>query len=228
MKRFIFIALSCVSTALAAIALGILVSGKIQEYPDQYRLVNILAIPIFALTAIICYIVQSVMKDIEWKKYKAEHPEEAKLIQQQRNAQAVSAANSVGDYDIYRLSVLRGSIASIFGRILVSVLLAAFVGTGVLIWYIWVSYTWFFIKLTRNYIIGIGVCLFCVYYFADKYGNFPQPWATISAAAFICGVFVIDLINIIRYIALKNKIRKAGTAIKRLSREQKKAFRNAK
>lgn len=225
MKRIIFVILSCVTAFLSAGALGLFVSDYFHDYPDQYRLATMLAIPIFALISIVCYIIQSVMKDKEWKKYQAEHPEEAQRIKQQIHDRAV---NSVGDYDLYQLGVLRGRIVSIFGRIIVSAVITGLLGGNILISYIWVSYCWFFIKLTRNYIIGIVACLICVYYFADKFSSLPQPWFTIWSLALIGSAFIIDLVNIIRYIALKRKIAKAGMAIRKLSREEKIAFRNAK
>ncbi len=225
MKRNIFVILSCLTAALSFGALWLLLSDKLHGYPDKYRLAAILAIPIFAIIAIICCIIQSVLKNKEWKKFQSEHPEEAYTIQQQVQAKNL---NNVSDYDIYQLSVIRGKIGSIFGRIIAAVLLTAFGGGNVFISYIWVSYSWFFIKLTRNYIIGIVICLISVIYFADKITSLPEPWMTISATALIAGAFIIDLINIIWYIVLKNKIKKAKMAIRKLSREEKIAFRNAK
>ena len=224
MKRSIFIVLCCISTVLSVGALLLLMSDRLYGYPDQYRLAVILAIPVFALIAIICYIIQSVLKDKEWKKFQAEHPEQAQTVREQLYAQA---QNAVGDFDLYQLSILRGKIGSIFGRILAAVLISSFSG-DVLIWYIWVSYGWFFIKRTRNYIIGIVACFLSFLYFAEKISGLPAPWNDIMTFVLIGGAFIIDLINVIRYIALKHKITKAGMTIRKLSKEEKMAFRNAK
>lgn len=229
MKRTVFIILSVIG-ALVSICMFAVVFCKdlaemlLVKFPTLTLLPFLIAACVAALFSIICYIIQSVIKSVEWKKYQKEHPEEAHEIRQQMIAET---SNSIGNYQLYQLADLRSKIFSIFGRCLVAAILnGVFQMDGVLIMYFWVSYSWFFIKLTGNYLIGIIVCIAAFIWGATKISTLPEPWGAIAAVVLILGIFIVDLVNIIRYIALRVKITKNGMKIRKLTRDEMKMYRN--
>ncbi len=233
MKRAIFIVISCISALIAIGLLFLIVNVDMTDkfllhFPSLTRLSILIGIGASALVSILCYIIQSVMKDLEWKKYQKEHPEEASIMRQQMQA---AAQNSITDYHLFQLVDLRNKVLSIFGRGIFAALLSI-TGIDPMASYIIISYCWFFIKLTGNYIIGIIAafisCIALIYY-VDKYlSQLPQQVTEIIVLLMIFGIFIIDFVNVIRYLALKSKIAKAGLKIRKLSKEEMSMYRNTR
>ena len=233
MKRTVFIILSVIS---ALVCIGSLMAmlnedtmQKISQYlPGMDTGKLLITMGISGLLAVICYIVQSVMKDLEWKRFQKEHPEQAEAIRQQKQ---IDTANSVTDYDFYQLSELQSKIGSILGRGVFAALLSV-TGVGVTASYLIISYCWFFIRLTRNYLIGLIAAVLSFYAllnYADRLlKQLPEKIGNIVMFMMFFGIFIIDIVNIIRYLVLKGKIKKAGIAVRKLSKEEMRMYRTAK
>lgn len=111
------------------------------------------------------------------------------------------------------LQTLKGKMTGIIGRIVATLLLIAVFEKGdfsqFFITYLVVSYCWIFIKATGNFIIGIiaflAFLLVGIEMIMEKIGD----KAGVLAVILILGVFIIDLINIIKYIKLKIQLRNA-------------------
>lgn len=133
---------------------------------------------------------------------------------QVQNNNADAGTPAVVEVDLSTLSSLESSIWSIGGRWIVSFLISFLLSMGsVFIIYIWVSLAWFFIKLTHNYLIGIVVCAISMAALFDKISNMSGAVNLIATFALVFGCFIIDIINVIRYIRLKTKLKKMGITI---------------
>ncbi len=133
---------------------------------------------------------------------------------QVQNNNAAAGTPTVVEVDLGTLSSLESSIWSIGGRWIVSFLISFLLSMGsVFIIYIWVSLAWFFIKLTHNYLIGIVVCVISMAALFDKISNMSGAVNLIATFALVFGCFIIDIINVIRYIRLKTKLKKMGITI---------------
>ncbi len=233
MKRTVFIILSVIS---ALVCIGSLMAmlnkdtmQKISQYlPGMDTGKLLITMGISGLLAVICYIVQSVMKDLEWKRFQKEHPEQAEAIRQQKQ---IDTANSVTDYDFYQLSELQSKIGSILGRGVFAALLSV-TGVGLTASYLIISYCWFFIRLTRNYLIGLiaaALSFYALLNYADRLlKQLPEKIGNIVMFMMFFGIFIIDIVNIIRHLVLKGKIKKAGIAVRKLSKEEMRMYRTAK
>lgn len=226
MKRFVVSALTVLSL-IALIASLLSFMGVFGEWATAYTLELLIGVAVFGLMFVVCFIIKSIMDAKEKKRMLEEHPD---MVHYQNHQKIVHSENMMSEYKLYELQTLRGKLGSIIGRLIVAVLLSMALSGGgmgmILIDYILVSWCWFFVKLTRNWIIGIVVAIFALLYFGDKVQNMENGefWAGVM----LIGVFVIDLINLIRYISLRVSITKAGMNIRRLTREEMKNYRNYK
>ena len=130
---------------------------------------------------------------------------------------------------MYELQCLKGKIRSIIGRLLVSLVIASFLNNisigGVLITYIMVSWYWIFVRITRNWIIGIILGFIAFLFCADRISNMSGQKSNIWAFVLLFGLIIIDFINIIRYFSIKAHIIKDGITIRKLSREEMRRYR---
>lgn len=223
MTRIFFTVVSIISAILAALTFAV-VYKQLIDIPEEYEIAVIGAIPLFALISVISLFIQSGIRQKNEKQYRADNPAEGSIIRQEMIAENSYAMESA----LFQLQVLRGKISGIVGRVIAAILLGTLLGNGslltFLLMYIIVSYCWLFIKATGNYIIGIVAFILVMYGVIDgvleKFGDKQE----LVAAGLLVGVFVIDIINIIRFFALRVKITNAGMKIRRLSREEMKVY----
>lgn len=223
MIRSVFKIVSVISIMLAAIVFYCFIKHLI-DVPQKYEIAAILSIPILLLIAAISFYIQSQIKNKQEESFRIENGAEGSIMRSSMTRAAVDTM----EYSLYELQILGRKIGGIVGRIIATVLLGMFVGTGnasmFLIWYITVSYCWIFIKATRNYLIGILAYLVFLYVGVYKLIERSGDKHEFVVAILLLGVFVIDIINIIRYIALRLRITKAGGTIRRLNREEMRAY----
>lgn len=136
------------------------------------------------------------------------------------------------EYRLYQLQVIRGKITSIIGRCIAAFLMGMFMDTGnpmmFVIYYILVSWCWIFIKATGNWLIGIVVAVVALFFAGDYISNQQETIANILSILLLCGIIILDIINVIRYIALRVSIARDGIAIRRLSRQEMKSYKTSK
>ncbi|MBP3796406.1 MAG: hypothetical protein J6I46_01350 [Ruminococcus sp.] len=223
MKRSVFIIISLISVLLAAGMIYNLLKRMI-DIPQKYEMAAILSIPILLLIAVISYYIQSHIRSKQEETFRLENGAEGNIM---RGSMIRTATNTM-ETSLFELQILGRKIGGIVGRILVSILLGLFMGRGTfsmfLINYIIVSYCWIFIKATRNYLIGIVAFLLFLLVGLEKITEKFGDKQEFILVVLILGVFVIDIINIIRYIVLRIRITKAGGTIRRLSREEMRAY----
>ncbi len=139
------------------------------------------------------------------------------------------------DYELYELQCAKRKISSIFLRIIIALFAMFFISpnsrnivSSFFIAYILVSWCWFFVRITGNWIIGIVaswiVPILAYGKIIEKFQDNPQK-AELYAYILLLAVFIIDVINIIRYFVLKSNLIKNNIAIRRLSRDEMKNYK---
>lgn len=136
------------------------------------------------------------------------------------------------EYKLYELQCLKGKISSIMGRVAVSIILSFLLHSNspneIMIMYILVSWYWFFVKFTRNWIIGIVLGFIAFFLCAERISNMSEQKSNIWAFIFLFGVIIIDIINIIHYIILRTTLIKNGIFIRKISRDEMKNYKKRK
>lgn len=224
MSRRFFAVLSFISAILAALSF-VVVYKQLIDIPEKYEILAIGAIPFFALFSVICFFIQSVIHAKNEKQFRVKNPDVGSVV---RQGMIEEASNTI-DYSLYQLHTLSYQIAGIIVRIIVTALIVTFFTHGNLamsvLMYITVSYCWIFIKATGNYIIGIFVFFIFIFVAVDKITEKFGDKQELIITGLLVGVLVIDAINIIRFITLRIKVTKAGIKIRRLTKEELKAFK---
>ena len=220
-----FFTITAIASAILAVLSFVLIFKQIINVPDDYEVLAICTIPLFAFISVLCFFVQSAIRNNEEKKYREENPQEGSMIRQTM----ISETSNSMEYSLYQLQLLGSKIVGIIGRVIATAIFVSFMGHGdlltCLLWYIIVSYCWIFIKATGNYIIGIiAFIIFLFVILEDLMAKFGDKQELI-VAAFLFGIVVIDAINIIRYIALRMKLASNKIKICRLSKEEMKAYK---
>ncbi len=136
------------------------------------------------------------------------------------------------EYKLYQLQVLGGKLTSIIGRCVAAFLLTAFMGgmnpLTFMVFYIWASWCWIFVKAMGNWIIGIVVAVAAVFLAMHYISKQPENIANILMFLLLFGIIILDIINIIRYIVLRVGIVRDGIKIRRLSRQEMKSYKESK
>lgn len=229
MSRNFFKCTAAVSLLISAAAF-IIIYKQLIDIPEKYEIPAITLIPVFALTAVICFFIQLAIRDHNDKKYRLEHPEEGRAMRQEMIEEASMKADT---QTMYKLQLLREKLAGIIGRVIATIIVITVFGdrspVACITTYITVSYCWIFIKATGNFIIGIGGFLICLLYATDKFlEKFSDKNQELIMNALLIGVFVIDAINIIRYIAIRIKIANSNLKIRKLTREEMQQYKKRK
>ena len=203
MRRF-FSGLAAASLLIAGL-IFLVIYKQVIDIPEEHTVKVIAAIPAFVLLSVICLYISSSLRRRETRTDDFPTGEMPAVQSRAQAAPQESPRNDV--YAVTQLHELKGKLIGIVGRVIAAVLLTLLLGTGHIIaflgFYIIVSYCWMFIKATRNYFIGIIAFIGTVFLVLTKIENsLPQQQQNILLAVLIFGVFVIDLINIIRYIRL--------------------------
>ena len=224
MARKFFIITSIVSAMLSVLAF-VLIFKQIINIPKDHEILAICSIPLFAFISVTSIFIQSAIYKNEEKKYRQNNPKEGSMI---RQAMISETTNSM-EYSLYQLQILGSKIIGIIGRIIATAIFVSILGHGDLmscfICYIIVSYCWIFIKATGNYIIGIiAFAIFLYVVMANLIEKFGDKQDLI-VAVFLFGIIIIDAINIIRYISLRMQVSSDGIKIRRLSKEEMKAYK---
>ena len=220
---------AAVSLLISAAAF-IIIHKQLIDIPEKYEIPAITVIPVFALTAVVCFFIQLAIRDHNDKKYRLEHPEEGSAIRQEMIEEASMKADA---QTMYQLQLLREKIAGIIGRVIATIIVITVFGgrspAACIATYITISYCWIFIKATGNFIVGIGGFLICLLYATDKFlEKFSGRNQELIVNALLVGVFVIDAINIIRYIAIRIRIANSNLKIYKLTREEMKQYKKSK
>ena len=227
MSRRFFAVLSLISAILAALSF-VVVYKQLIDIPEDYEIIAIGAIPFFALFSVICFFIQSVIHAKNEKDFRVENPEIGSVV---RQGMIEEASNTI-DYSLYQLHTLSEKIAGIIVRIIVTAVVVTIFGHGdpvtCILMYITISYCWIFIKATGNYIIGIFVFFLFMFVTVDKVTEKFGDKQELIIAGLLIGVLLIDAINVIRFITLRIKITKAGFKIRRLTKEELRAFKSNK
>ena len=205
MRRF-FSGLAAVSVLLAVLTFLVLYKHLI-DIPEKYEAAVITAVPVLVLIAVISLFISSSLRRRE--TISDDCPTgEILVVRIAENGQN-SLRNDV--YAVNQLNILRGKLAGILGRIVVSALITILLVRDIPVMfipiYLVVSYSWIFIKATRNYLIGIIAFIVVMYGTLSWIDELSRNTQTILLAVLILGVFVIDIINIIRYIRLRAQMR---------------------
>lgn len=87
-----------------------------------------------------------------------------------------------------------------------------------------VSFFWFFVKFTGNWLVGFAAALGCLLFVVFKYDSDSKVSLYIFAASIFLGP-LIDIINIIRCFILKARVTREGIRQRRLTRQEMRAYR---
>ncbi|MBP5433823.1 hypothetical protein [Ruminococcus sp.] len=120
MSRNIYKGTAAVSLLISAAAF-IIIYKQLIDIPEKYEIPAIAAIPVFTLTAVVCFFIQLAIRDHNDEKNRLEHPNEGSAIHQRMIEEASMKADT---QTLYQLQLLKEKLAGIIGRIIVTIIVS--------------------------------------------------------------------------------------------------------